>query len=114
MCPIDFCDFRHTEQLDVLKHMDNDCQKKSPNWRRPQTAVKHNLPPLPTTGCGHAVCLDCANISILTAPPVALCITCGRVASVIKMRDPNDVEKIKPAVPELWTATSLKDHLKQR
>ena len=80
------------------------------------------LPPTLTTGCGHTFCSSCANNSLLTKPPMAICFVCGKRASYIA-KHPDHKTEPAPAwgsssktskLPEFFTSGNLFAHHVQR
>ena len=113
LCPFTFCTYNSTDLGAVHHHMDNGCSRKPEYWRRPQSAKEQNLPPLSSKGCGHTLCTMCLAVSILIAPPLAICPVCYTVAKTIRMAKPGIIHPV-PDVPELWRSTSFHDHLEDR
>ena len=68
---------------------------------------------------GHILCHLCANVSMLTAPPGALCTICGKKASAIKARDefsllPTPSFLWGLHIPEVWMSVNILGHFYRR
>ena len=117
-----FCEYEHANQTRVLKHMDT-CEKAvAAGFTRTPYMKDNNLPPLKSDTCGHVLCVPCAFVSRITAPPSSACPVCGKVAGVILVSrtpkdDPDqdyDPNRFGPALTEIYASGNpLAHHLRR-
>ena len=90
-CP--FCKKEQGERQEIHNHLEV-CEDRPKGWMRTKEQKARCLPLTPVKGCGHSFCSSCANVSILTAPPYAVCMACGVVAREIRVRKGAEVGKL--------------------
>ena len=115
-----YCKYESKEPGDVHWHMDKNCSEAAKaKWTRTDYQIKMGLPPLKSDACGHVLCRNCANVSLLTKPPTSICMVCGLYSEAVIAR-PGYMENATPTyhidgkwgneLTEVYTSGNLLAH----
>ena len=110
-CP--FCQ-KTGARLEIHEHLE-ECKEMPEGWARTEKQRRHYLPLTEADECGHSFCSGCVNLSLLSAPPAAICMACGEKAKEIRTSKDAAIGKLTMAsYPEIYQSTDPVAHYTQR
>ena len=110
-CP--FCKKTGT-RLEIHKHLE-ECDETPKDWARTEKQRRDHLPLTTADECGHCFCSGCVNLSLLSAPPAAICMACGATAREIRTTEDAAIGVLTMAsYPEIYQSTNPIAHYTQR